>query len=131
MNYNNSAGQVQSIILDFGGSGTAYAEYTGYAGIGGGTTDSFIIVSRNAAGTDTIRARNEVALSDKNEVCNDIDDTREWFLGAEQSSGGGFGGATSNGYIWVGFGTKLTDSELLTYQNIVNTFQTSIGRNTY
>jgi hypothetical protein len=31
----------------------------------------------------------------------------------------------------MGFGTKLTEAELLTYQSIINTFQTSLARNSY
>lgn len=131
INFNNQNGKVQQIILNFQNSGNAYAEYSGYAAVPGSDNDDFIIISRNAAGTETIRARNGSALPNKVESCFDIDNTREWFLGAEQGNNGAKLSSTKNGYIWVGFGTKLTDAELITYQNIVNTFQTTIGRNTY
>lgn len=131
INFNNQAGRVSQIIMSFFNSLSTYAEYTGYADVAGGTSGDFVIVSRNAAGTETIRARNGIALANKTEACNDIDNTRQWFLGAEQSTGGGKGISNSKRYIWVGFGQKLTDAELLTYQSIINTFQTTLGRNTY
>lgn len=129
INLNNQTGKVSQIIFDIGGNG--YYEYNGYSAVAGGDTDDFIIISRNAAGTETIRAKDEIALTDKTEPCNDIDNTREWFLGAEQGPNGAKLASTQNRYCWVGFGDKLTDAELLTYQSIVNTFQTTLGRNSY
>jgi hypothetical protein len=131
MNFGNSAGQVQQLILNFVNTGGSYAEYTGYVPVLGGTTGDFLTMTRNAINTITHRARNGVALVDKTEACNNIDNTRQWFLGCEQASGGGTGSFTQNRYCWMGFGSLLTPSELLTYQNIINTFQTSLGRNTY
>lgn len=131
INFNNVTGQIQQIILEFQAGGSGYYEYNGYAGVSGADTDDFVIMSRNAAGTETIRARNGIALSNKTEPCVDIDDTRQWFLGAEQGPGGTVVASTSNRYCWIGFGYKLTDAELLTYQTIINTFQTTLGRNTY
>tara|TARA_R110000868_G_scaffold39990_4_gene138717 strand:+ start:15865 stop:16851 length:987 start_codon:yes stop_codon:yes gene_type:complete len=131
INYNNSGGKVSQIILGYNGSTDSYIEYTGYASIGGGNTGSFVIMSRDATGTQTIRARNSVLLSNKTEACNDIDNTREWFMGCEAASSGIKGSSTSNRYSWAGFGNKLTEAQLVIYQNIINTFQTTLGRNTY
>lgn len=131
INLNNGTGQVQQIILDFQASSNGYYEYTGYAAVTGGDTGDFVIMSRNTAGTETIRARNGIALANKLEDCNDIDNTREWKLGVENAPNGANLTSTSNRYCWVGFGSKLTPSELLTYQSIINTFQTTLGRNTY
>lgn len=131
INEGNAAGKVCSIILDFVNTGNGYYEYTGYAAVSGADSTDFAIVSRNAAGTATIRARNGIALTDKTEACNVISNTRQWMLGCEQASGGGKGASTDKRYSWAGFGEKLTAAELLTYQSIINTFQTSLGRNTY
>lgn len=131
INLNNATGKVQQIILELNNTGNGYYEYNGYAAFTGANTSDFVIISRNAAGTQTIRARNGIALPNKTETCVDINNTRQWFLGGEQGPNGAFIKGTSNRYCWVGFGTKLTDAELLTYQSIVNTFQTTLGRNTY
>lgn len=131
INEGNAAGKVCSIILNLSALGVGYYEYSGYQQVTGATSTDFAIVSRNAAGTATIRARNGIALADKTEACNNISNLRQWYLGSEAASSGGKGSSTSNRYSWVGFGYKLTAAELLTYQSIINTFQTSIGRNTY
>jgi hypothetical protein len=34
-------------------------------------------------------------------------------------------------YAWASFGTHFTDAEALTFSNIINAFQTSLGRNSY
>ena len=131
INFNNQGGRVQQIIFEYNNGGVGYYEYSGYQSVAGADTANFVIYSRNAAGTQTIRARNGIALANKTEDCNTIDNTREWFLGAEQGNNGAKLGSTSNRYCWVGFGTKLTEAELLTYQTIINTFQTTLGRNVY
>jgi hypothetical protein len=131
INFNNAGGKVSQIILDFAGGGNIYAEYTGYAAVSGGNTAGFITMSRNPAGTETIRVRNGVALANKTEGCVDIDNTRQWMLGCEQASDGSAAQPTSNRYCWVAFGPKLTAAQLLTYQSIINTFQTTLGRNVY
>ena len=41
------------------------------------------------------------------------------------------GGVSINTYGWSSFGTYMTALDVNTYQTIVNTFMTSIGRNTY
>lgn len=131
INYNNVTGKVQQIILDFNNSGSGYYEYNGYAAVTSADSGDFIVMSRNPANTETIRARNGVALANKTESCLDIDNTRQWLLGAECLSTGSKGASANNRYSWFGFGTKLTAAELLTYQTIINAFQTALGRNTY
>ena len=131
INENNNTGKVSQLILEFQNSGNGYAEYNGYASFAGSDTDDFLIMSRNVAGTETIRARNGIALSNKTEACADVSNARQWMLGTEQSAAGTNTSSTQNRYCWVGFGTKITDAELLTYQSIINAFQTSLSRNSY
>jgi hypothetical protein len=131
INFNNQAGRVQSLIFNFGNAGSGYYEYDGYGAVAGGSQTDFVIFTRNSAGTETIRVRNGITLTNKTEACNDISNDREWFLGCEGGSNGAPLTYGNNRYCWVGFGTKLTEAECLTYQTIVNTFQTTLGRNTY
>jgi hypothetical protein len=131
INYNNNNGKVQQIILAFQNGTNGYYEYNGYSGVSGARTNDFAIMTRNTSNTYTIRARNGVALADKFENCYDIDNTRQWMLGCEQSSNGNRGLSTNNRYIWAGFGSRISAPDLLVYQNVVNTFQTTLGRNTY
>ena len=131
INYNNALGKVQQIIFDFNNTGNGYYEYNGYAPVSAADSGNFAVMSRNPANTQTIRVRNGVLLGDKTESCLDIDDTRQWLLGAECLSTGSKGGSANNRYCWVGFGTKLTVAELLSYETIINTFQITLGRNIY
>jgi hypothetical protein len=131
INFNNQVGRVQSLIFNFGNLGSGYYEYNGYEAVASASQTDFVIFTRNLAGTQTIRVRNGITLTNKTEDCNDISNDRQWALGCEGGNDGSRFNFGNNRYCWVGFGTKLTPAECLTYQTIVNTFQTSIGRNTY
>ena len=44
---------------------------------------------------------------------------------------GGVGGYSTRTFNFVVYSTYLTDAEVSTLSGIINTFQTSLGRNTY
>jgi hypothetical protein len=127
---NSGPGYTSQIILNYNNTGNGYYEYNGYGALAGGASNQSAIVSRNNAGTQTIRARNGVALANKTETSPTWATNRQFFLGAENINGA-VGQRTRSRYCWMGFGTKLTEAELLTYQSIINTFQTSLARNSY
>jgi hypothetical protein len=78
-----------------------------------GTTDGTIKLIKNGS-TTLINATN----SD-----NNYDTNRQWILRGSEYSNKTMGFAV--------FGKYLTDDQILTLSNIINTFQTSLGRNTY
>jgi len=56
---------------------------------------------------------------------------RELFVGARNENGGGIVYYSDRGVGFISFGSGLTPAEMTTYSSIINTWATSIGRNTY
>lgn len=87
------------------------------------------ILTRNASNTNTQLYKNGSVIADVSQgyyAC-----TTSYFLGAEIANGVAVGGRNSQTYSFVHFGNKLDASEQLTLSTIINTFQTTLGRNTY
>ena len=120
------AGLTAQLILNFNGSGNGYYEFNGFGPVAGANTGDFAMFGRNATNTATIRNRNGVTLADKIEAGTLFTDSAIWTIGTEQAVA-----STTNRYGWISLGTRLTQSEMTTYSTIVNTFMTTLGKNTY
>lgn len=86
----------------------------------------FVVISNDSA--TTYRYRNGLALSSGGDVPYSIYD-HVISLGLSKYSG--VYQPSTNKYGWASFGGFMSEIDMGNYQTIVNTFMTSIGRNTY
>jgi hypothetical protein len=114
------------ISLNNYGTNDGRYEYVFYSSSGVYPADSgdFVLISND--GSATYRYQNEVAQTTLYESPV-LGYTAGLYLGISRYSGNNQ--ISTNSYGWASFGGTLPD--LGKYQNIVNTFMTSIGRNSY
>ena len=110
------------------GTRAAFQFGGGSAVTASGSTSQGIYIGRRLNTTASIW-RNGVQL-DYNGVGSNSWGTDELYLGAQNGSGVA-SDFSSNGYGFVFMAESLSTTELTTLTNIINTFATTIGRNTY
>jgi hypothetical protein len=122
-------GSVENGIICGYGNNSFYAllDGTNYSPVNVGTTRGFYIAnepSQNVQGGfhNGVKVINTTLGSVKYNV--DI------YFGAKNNNGV-VTERTRRKYAWFSVGSHFTDGEALTFSNIINAFQTSLGRNTY
>ena len=125
----NMDGRISLNDLNFGAGDEAYYEYnvntTGpvYAPLGSG---SFVVMSNDGTYTYSYQNGNSLSTFSESPV---LYNTPIIYLGLSRFSSVGV--ISTNRYGWVSFGGFMSSADMGNYQTIVNTFMTSIGRNTY
>jgi hypothetical protein len=108
---------------DFDG-GNGRVSTTSQASASGMTVGSV----RSATDRTLYRDGGNIATQTANEPI--IYSTRMVYVGAQNTSFGA-GYFSSNRYAFVTLGSGLTNTEIVNLSNIINTYETSLGRNTY
>ena len=127
----NNANQ-NYIIVNFNGATTSYYDWQGSYNttISSIATLGYWNLTRNSANTQSVLFKNGSQLASPTDTiyyCN-----TDYFIGAEPIGGNVVGGGkNSKGYNFFTFGNRLSVSEESTLSTIINTFQTTLGRNTY
>jgi hypothetical protein len=125
----NMDGRISLNDLNFGAGDEAYYEYNVnstspvYAPLGSG---SFVVMSNDGTYTYSYQNGNSLSTFSESPV---LYNTPIIYLGISRSSSVGV--ISTNRYGWVSFGGFMSSADMGNYQTIVNTFMTSIGRNTY
>jgi hypothetical protein len=115
-------------LNDISGVGGIYEYIFGtYSAIYPADSGDFVVIT-NDGGVDTYGYRNGVYVYYNNDYPV-LSGTDYLYLGVSRQSGSNL--FSTNRYGWVSFGGYMSPSDISTYQTIVNTFMTSIGRNTY
>lgn len=120
------------IIVNFNGATTTYYDWQGSYNttISSVSTTGYWNITRNAADTQTVLFKNGSQLASPTDTIYYC--TTDYFIGAEPIGSNNIaGGKNSKGYNFFTFGNRLSVSEEATLSTIINTFQTSLGRNTY
>jgi hypothetical protein len=120
------------IIVNFNGGTTTYYDWQGgyNTSIGSISTLGYWNLTRDSGNTQTVLYKNGSQLG--NPVDSIYYCSTDYFIGAEPIGGNSVGGGkNTKGYNFFTFGYRLSASEESTLSTIINTFQTSLGRNTY
>lgn len=120
------------IIVNFNGGTTTYYDWQGSynTSVASIATLGYWNLTRNSGNTQSVLFKNG------SQIANAIDSiyycNTDYFIGAEPIGGNTVGGGkNTKGYNFFTFGYRLSASEESTLSTIINTFQTTLGRNTY
>jgi hypothetical protein len=125
-------GNQNYIIVNFNGGTTSYYDWQGSYNttVSSINTLGYWNLTRNATDTESVLFKNGSQIANATDTIHYC--ATDYFIGAEPVGGNVIaGGKNSKGYNFFTFGYRLSVSEESTLSTIINTFQTSLGRNTY